>query len=464
MLNISPNNSISDKVSTEENRAFGLVSPFKGGILLARFLLIILGIILIIMFLPWNQVIHGRGEISTVDPQNRPQNIPSVIPGKIKTWHVQEGDQVEVGDTIVQIEEVKNKFFDPELVRKTKTRIEAKQSAYDQYKNKVENLQNQIDALNSTRNLKLQQLNNKIRQTKLRVRSDSIDLVAAKTDLKVAKNQFERFQKLKEKGLKSLSELQEKRLKLQSAKAKRLSASNKLESSRNKLINLNLELTRVQTLYADKVAKAKSDLNSAKSNMHSVKATITKLQNDLVNYQTRNNQRFVTAGNEGIITKVNQTGIGEIIKEGETIVQIMPNQYKKAVELYVRPRDYPLLYKGESVRLQFDGWPAIVFSGWPNISHGTFEGKIYAIDNFISKNGRFRIMVAPPKEADWPDALRAGSGATGMIMLETVPVWYEIWRQLNGFPPNYYKPDNASKNNESQKPEKKPKKPKLNIK
>ena len=437
-----------------------MVAPIRAGVSFARFLMVLLGIILIVMFLPWNQVVHGRGEINTVNPQNRPQNIPSVIPGKIEQWYVQEGDKVQKGDTILQIAEIKDKYFDPKLVEKTQNRIEAKQNAYEQYKSKAENLENQIEALKATRDLKLEQINNKIRQTELRVRSDSIDLEAAKTDLTIADNQLERFQQLKEEGLKSLSQLQEKQLKYQSAKAKKLSAANKLESSRNELINLDIEITRVKSLYADKIAKANSELNSARSNMHSAQATVTKLQNDLVNYERRDANRFITSGQEGVITKINQTGIGEIIKQGETIVQIMPKDYRRAVELFVEPQDYPLLYKGETVRLQFDGWPAIVFSGWPNISQGTFEGEIYAIDNFISKNGKFRIMVAPTKNADWPEALRAGSGATGMVMLETVPVWYEIWRQLNGFPPNYYEPEKGSKKN----PTKEIKKPKLNLK
>lgn len=460
MLNISPQNSISDKIEYAKHGAFGLVSNIRAGVSFARFLLVLLLILIIIMFLPWNQVIHGNGEINTISPQNRPQNIPSVIPGRIQEWHVQEGDYVNRGDTIVKITEVEDKYFDPELIQKTRSRIEAKQNAYEQYQDKVTNLKNQLEALKATRELKLQQLTNKIRQTELRVRSDSIDLEAAKTDLKIADNQLERFEKLKEQGLKSLSELQEKQLKYQSAQAKKISAENKLESSKNKLLNLDLELARIKSLYADKISKANSEINSAKSNMHSAQATVTKLKNDLANYEQRNANRYVTAGQEGFVTKINQTGIGEIIKQGETIVQIMPKNYRKAVELYVDPQDYPLLYKGEHVRLQFDGWPSIVFSGWPNISHGTFEGKIYAIDNFISQNGKFRIMVAPTEDADWPDALRAGSGATGMIMLETVPVWYEIWRQLNGFPPNYYTPSKKSKKNK----QKEIKKPKLNIK
>jgi len=96
----------------------------------------------------------------------------------------------------------------------------------------------------------------------------------------------------------------------------------------------------------------------------------------------------------------------------------------------------------EDVRIQFDGWPAIFFSGWPNASFGTYAGKVVAIETFISDNGKFRILIAPDPEGEpWPENLRVGSGAYTIALLEDVPIWYEMWRQLNGFPPNYYRPD-----------------------
>jgi hypothetical protein len=118
----------------------------------------------------------------------------------------------------------------------------------------------------------------------------------------------------------------------------------------------------------------------------------------------------------------------------------MPTNYDLGVEIYIEPIDLPLVKIGEKVRLQFDGWPAIVFSGWPNASHGTYGGEIYAIDQHISANGKYRILVQQdPNDHQWPDALRYGSGTSSMILLTDVPIWYELWRKINGFPPDYYK-------------------------
>jgi len=105
-----------------------------------------------------------------------------------------------------------------------------------------------------------------------------------------------------------------------------------------------------------------------------------------------------------------------------------------------------LIHIGEKVRVQFDGWPAIVFSGWPSISYGTYGAKVVAVENFISSNGMYRILLAPDEtDHQWPDGIRVGSGAKTIALLDDVPIWYELWRQLNGFPPNFYTPKTAEK-------------------
>jgi adhesin transport system membrane fusion protein len=150
----------------------------------------------------------------------------------------------------------------------------------------------------------------------------------------------------------------------------------------------------------------------------------------------------ITAPQNGYINKAIKNGLGETFKAGEKLVGIMPANYDLAVETYVAPIDLPLIHLGEHVRIQFDGWPAIFFSGWPNASFGTYAGTVVAIETFISENGKFRILIAPDLEdSPWPENVRVGSGAYTIALLEDVSIWYEIWRQLNGFPPNYYIPD-----------------------
>ncbi|HAD95921.1 MAG TPA: biotin attachment protein [Cryomorphaceae bacterium] len=447
MLNISEN-STRKRINSSRYKSLLQVENRSSGQVIIRLSIAFLIILVVVMFLPWTQNITARGNITTLKPAQRPQTIHSVIAGRIEEWHVQEGDFVEKGDTILFISEIKDQYFDPELLGRTEQQLRSKEMAVKSYSEKVSALDVQIDALLKTSRLKLEQSRNKLRQAILKVTSDSIDFQAAQTNFEIARQQYQRFEDLYEEGLKSLTDLENRRLTLQKAQAAMISAENKLLASRNEVINAQMEIASIQAQYKDNIAKAEAEKYASLSQMYDSEVMVTKLQNEYMNYSVRSGLYYIKAPQDGYVTKTIQSGIGETIKEGTAVVSIMPARFDLAVEMYVNPMDLPLLDKGQHVRIQFDGWPAIVFSGWPNTSYGTYGGQVYAIDNFISDNGKYRVLVAPdPNDHPWPDELRVGSGTRNMLLLSNVLIGYELWRKINGFPPDYYKPV-ASKSSE----------------
>lgn len=439
MLNISKKNPITENIDQYSTvKSLANRPHYK---ILNKIIVYVSLIGVIILFLPWTQNISGSGAVTTLKPNQRPQTIQSAIAGRIEKWYVQEGDYVKKGDTILFISEIKEDYFDPNLVQNTKSQVDAKKMAGQSYGGKVTSLEAQINAIENERVLKLQQAQNKIRQSLLKVKSDSMDLEAVKTQIKIANTQFNRAVTLNKEGLKPLTDVEEKRLKLQEVEAKIITQENKLLASKNELINAKVEINRISAEYAEKASKARSDQFTALSSQYDTEAQVNKLQNQYVNYQIRNGMYYIKAPQDGYVNRAIQSGIGETIKEGTQIVSIMPSKYDIAVETYVSPTDLPLIHKGEKVRIWFDGWPTIVFSGWPNMSYGTFGGKIVAIENFISPNGKFRVLIAPDEKEDaWPKQISIGSGAQTLALLDNVPIWFELWRTLNGFPPNYYQP------------------------
>jgi multidrug resistance efflux pump len=439
MLNISKKNPIAESIeqySTVKNLAN---RPHYQ--ILNKIIIYVSLIGIVILFLPWTQNISGSGAVTTLKPDQRPQTIHSAIGGRIEKWYVKEGDYVKKGDTILFISEIKEDYFDPNLVSNTKNQVDAKKMSLQSYGSKVSTLSTQINAIENEKQLKLQQAQNKIRQSILKVKSDSMDLEAVKTQIKIANTQFNRAVTLNKEGLKPMTDVEEKRLKLQEVEAKIITQENKLLGSKNELINSKVEVNRIRAEYSEKVSKAESDQFTALSNQYDTEAQVNKLQNQYVNYQIRNGMYYIKAPQDGYINRALQSGLGEIIKEGTQIVSIMPSKYDIAVETFVSPNDLPLIHKGEKVRIWFDGWPTVVFSGWPDMSYGTFGGKIVAVENFISPNGKFRVLIAPDNEEDaWPKQVSVGSGAQTLALLDNVPIWFELWRTLNGFPPNYYQP------------------------
>ena len=405
-------------------------------------------LLVLLMFLPWTQNIRATGLITTLRQEQRPQQLNSVIGGRVEKWWVKEGDFVQKGDTILQLGEVKVEYFDPALLERTGMQITAKEYAGTGYENKAQTAEQQVGALEEGRTLKLSQLDIKLKQQQLKVESDSMDVNAVLNELNVAKRQIDAAKAMLDSGVIALVDYERRKINFQNATAKRIGAENKLLQSKQELTALRIEKNAVVQEYADKIAKAKGEQYSAISEKASNDAEVAKLKNAYANYDMRNKLYYVTAPQSGQITKARKAGIGELLKEGDMIVEIVPDKIQYAVEMFVSPMDMPLLSRGQKIRFVFDGFPAIVFSGWPSSSYGTFGGIVTAIENSVSVNGKFRVLVTEdPAQKPWPRQLRIGGGANGIALLKDVTVGYELWRNINGFPPEYYQPVNPNKDN-----------------
>lgn len=403
---------------------------------------VIMIIAIVFLFLPWTQNIRARGTITTLRQEQRPQQVNSIIGGRVDRWYVKEGDHVNKGDTIVMLSEIKADYLDPKLIQRTGEQIQAKQSTIGYYQNKIGATESQIGALQNSLKAKLLQLNNKILQADVKIKSDSMDLIAANNDARIASLQYNRQRALYDSGLVSLTQLEQRNQSYQTTLAKKISAENKLIASKQDRNITLIEFSAVQQEYAEKVSKAESDRFGSLSMVATSEGEIAKLQNLYAGYTIRNGMYYILAPQGGQIVKAGTSGIGEVLKDGEMLVHIVPDKIELAVEMFVRPVDLPLISKGQQVRFLFDGFPAIVFSGWPKASYGIFAGTVSAIENDISDNGSFRILIKEDSGyRKWPPQLKLGTGANGIALLNDVPVWYELWRNINSFPPDYYKHD-----------------------
>ncbi|MEM6964857.1 MAG: HlyD family efflux transporter periplasmic adaptor subunit [Bacteroidota bacterium] len=453
MLNISKtNNSIIGVVPTKDLECFQRNELPQANRMFAFWLVGLLVLILLIFFLPWTQNIQMNGKVTTLLPGQRPQDVNSTIGGRIENWYVREGDLVEAGDTLVFLSEVKTEYFDANQLARTGNQIEAKRGSRDSYQQKANALNDQIIALQQELTFKREQLNNKIQQVEFKIETQKATIQQAELDESIAAFQYRRTDTLFRKGIKSLSDLEGKRLKMQETQAKLVKARNKLQEANNELSIAKIAFQNVDNEYNNKIAKARSDKFATLSTVFEAEGSINKLETKLENLYQRNKMYHVIAPQTGYITKTIKSGIGEIIKEGDKILTIVPYERELAVEMYVRPMDLPLMNIGQEVRLVFDGWQAFIISGWADFSFGTYSGEVVAIDNVPNENNKYRILVkSNQEETPFPQILRVGAGAQGIALLQDVPVWYEIWRQLNGFPADFYRND-IEKNKSGFKP------------
>lgn len=392
-----------------------------------------------IMFLPWTQNIKTQGNVSTLYQEQRPQKLNSPIPGRIIKWYVKNGDVVKKGDTILQISEIKDDYLDPLLVERTQEQVQAKKGVRDYYNAKISTTENQIAAISAAKDLKLNQIKIKIAQLQNKLKAEQAELTAVNNELKIAQDQLNRQNKMYEEGLVSLTQLQQRNVSYQNALAKKTSAENKLAQTQQEIAAQNIEQNAVIQEYTEKISKTEGDRFQSMGQVAGSTGDIAKLENQVATYKVRKGLYYILATQDGQITQLTKAGIGEIVKDAETIGIIVPKKIDYIAEIYVKPVDLPLIRENQKVMLTFDGFPAIVFSGWPNSSYGTFSGKIIAIENSISENGLFKAIVAEDKtQKRWPPNMKIGTGASGIAILNDVPIWYEIWRNINGFPPDYY--------------------------
>lgn len=437
MLNLSENKN--QEIQHEQSVLFKTLGSPKSGRKLAKILMTVTFLFFILLFFPWQQNIRGNGKLTAFRPSQRPQSVETAIAGRISSWKIREGEFVNKGDTILTLTEVKDKFFNPELLERTMEQIDAKSQSVESKRDKVASLEIQIGALKDLLTFKREQAKNKLKQSKFKLEGDSINYETQKIQFNNQESIYQRNLKRAEAGNIASNKLLEIESKFQEATTKLASSENKFYQSQQEVINARVDISVTESELLDKISKAESDRNNTLAEIADGQGGLAKLENDYANLSIRNEQYQLIAPQDGYIVKAMKAGIGETIKEGESVATIMPENPELAVEMYVKAMDVPMIGQDRKVRIQFDGWPALQFSGWPNVSVGTFGGVVRVIDRVNSTGGLYRILVTPdPDEEPWPEQLRMGSGTKGWVMLDNVAVWYEIWRQLNGFPASLY--------------------------
>lgn len=395
-------------------------------------LLLCLGVAVLI-WMPWQQNVRGLGQVIAFSPLERRQEIEAPIKGRIKAWYVQEGSQVKKGDLIASIQD-----NDPEYVQRLERQRETLSHQLNFNQSKIMAYQLMTQNSETILQAALDSAQAKISATEAKVEQAKQDVSGLEAELHTSRLNLERETALQEKGLSSQRTYELATLKYQTNLAK-------LEKSRAKLTTVRSELKQAQADRNKAAAEARAKINSAQASLQDAHNSVEKSRAELLKLDTqlaRQSTQEIRAPREGTILKLNTVSDTVYVKAGEKLATLVPDTRDRAVEVYLSGNDIPLVTQGQEVRLQFEGWPALQFSGWPSAAVGTFAGEVALVDVSDSKDGKFRIVVRPRHqdsgESDaWPEArfLRQGVRVKAWVLLDTVPLGYELWRQFNGFPP-----------------------------
>jgi adhesin transport system membrane fusion protein len=408
----------------------------KGARLLAR----LVGVLLLMTGLalwcvPWQQSLPGQGRVIAHAPLERQQIVEAPIEGRIQEWLVAEGTRVHAGDPIATIAD-----NDPEILGRLERERQAIESRRAAARVSVDVGRSKVAALEFARTTKSASATLRVDIGRDRLDAAARAVEAAESAEHVAQLNLGRTQALFEDGLGSKRQLELAELEAETRLAELRRAKASLKASEREIGALGADAETVG-------ASATAEIEAARDSVAKAESELAKADQELQRLEVRlaRQQRMtITAPRDGTILRLIAKQGTEMVVPGDPVVAFVPDMRSSAVELWFDGKDGPLISPGRNVRVQFEGWPAVQFVGWPSAAIGTFGGIVEFVDATADERGRFRVVVSPdPDDEAWPNSrwLRQGVRANGWVLLDQVPLGFELWRQLNGFPPAVEGPD-----------------------
>jgi membrane fusion protein, adhesin transport system len=392
---------------------------------------VVVGLLLLVaacLWAPWQQSVSGQGRVTARLPVDREQRIEAPVSGRLVRWFAQEGARVQQGDPLLEISDL-----DPDYIQRLGERRLADQERLEAATARADAYSEQAEAYDDWRQLKIQAARLKVTMSEQKVKAAEQKLEAAKAERTTAQLNLERYKRLTDKGIESQRALELAELALAKSDANLNLAHAGLSEAKAALTAQRAELLQADAEGQAKVRSARAEQEKARSEGAYARKDLTTIESELARQATR----VVAAPRSGTLLRISGGVGGQVVKKGDPLATLVPNTNDLAVELWVDGNDLPLVSQGSPVRLQFEGWPAVQFVGWPSVAVGSFGGLVNFVDARTDGNGKVRVVVTPdPSDQPWPplDLLRQGVMAKGWVLLEQVPVGWELWRQFNGFP------------------------------
>ena len=379
---------------------------------------------------PWQQNVQAQGRVTAVDPLDRVQVLPAPVTGRLDKLFVQEGDRFTAGQVLARMTDQ-----DPDYAQRLERKVELANREVEAAESQVQFYADQIESQKNARRQAILSAEHALEVAKREVTVAERELDAERAQRDQKKIEFEVKKELLDIELVAALDFQKAKADYASAEQKVEAAIAKVEKAKSYRDLEESDLEKVEADQDAKISKIESDRQDAVQKANKAKKEFEDANRDFERQKTQE----ITAPRSGTVMRVYAASNADFLIQGAPLIEWVPDSEEIAVELWVRGIDAPLITPGREVRLQFEGWPAVQFAGWPSVAVGTFGGRVLFVDAQGNTEGRFRVLIEPdPEDEPWPDRtyLRQGARVNGWLMLDTVSLGYEIWRNLNAFPPS----------------------------
>jgi len=396
--------------------------------------------LLTLAFVPWTQTIKAQGQLSAYSPVERPQEVHAPLEGRIATWHVNEGLVIKKGDLVLDLVDVDPKFLAPDLLERLAQSIQALKERRETALTRSRLLDKQIEEMTKLTDATTRSAESRVQEASKRILSVEQRQAAAKVTAKTAHLNLQRSHVLEAEGLVSRRELELAIQAEAAAQAERNASNAAFQEVAQSRLALSHGRVQIEAELVQRILNIRSQRAAALGEAAQASKELADLALTRSNAVQRRAASRITAPMDGTVVRMARVGPGEVVHPGDPLFTIVPTTATRAVEMWAEPLDAPLLKPGKNVRLMFHGLPTIPLPSWPELMAGTFDGKILVVDQTPDSEKRFRFWVAQDPEASaWPprSQVRQGTQVMGWVLLNRVPLWYELWRRVNLFPPDY---------------------------
>lgn len=394
---------------------------------------IVVSLLIMALFLPWQQTVEGEGVVVAYDPTQRDYPVLATMDGFINEFYVNENQFVKKGTKLFTMVDL-----DKEYLNKLKIIEGSSKDQYNNSKIQINNYQDTKKNLGQYLAVGLNVYQQKYEQTKNKIDSLKLKKISLEKKHEIEKSNYERTKLLHTDGIESKRNLEVRENSYIEANVELKKISIDLEIEQNDLDIIKNEREKFLKETENKIKLLDNDTLSSKNTLQSLGQSV---QTNSVNV-SRYTSGEVIAEKDGYVVKIFQNDKNKLIKMSERILHFAPKVTTKSLLLKVSDFNMPLIKEGLPVRIMFYGWPALQISGWPEIRFGTFAGIIKRVEQTSHEKGFYYAQIIEDPKEPWPkgDSLRIGTQATVWARLETVPIWYQIWRLMNALPPKMVTP------------------------
>jgi len=370
------------------------VTPVRLRIVLYFWVIALLAFIVWANFALIDEIARGNGEII---PSAQNQIVQNLEGGIVQEILVHEGQEVKKGQILIKIDNKKSTSSYSSNVIK----VEALQAKIARLKAEsrgkkfivTESLRLKIPQIveneKSLYNTNKNQLNSKINALKERLQQKKQELSEAKTQLQHLKSSRDMIatevrmtRPMVAKGVRSRIDF----LKLQ-REANEIES--KYDATRKSIPRLKSAIKEVQSSINEARYRYKSEakvkLNEAIAELRTLKENSTALKDQVT-------RTVVRSPMNGVVQTLYVHTVGGVIKPGEDLVEIVPNDQNLLVEAKIKPSDIAFIYFGQKAIVKFSAYDFAIYGG--------LDGKVVLISADTQKNDKGEVFYTVRIQTD----------------------------------------------------------------